>query len=40
VVGKVELAGRDFYYPTNSRDGSIFAVSADGYVFKLEVGGE
>jgi outer membrane protein assembly factor BamB len=38
VVGKMPMGG--YYFPTNLRDDSLFAVSADGLVFKLERGGE
>jgi hypothetical protein len=38
VVGR--MSAGPYYYPTNTRDDSIYAVSEDGLVFKLENGGE
>lgn len=38
VTAKMSMGG--MYYPTNLRDDSIYAVSGDGLVFKLEKGGE
>jgi len=40
--GKVvaTLGSGGYTYPTNTADGSLYAVSADGFVIKLEVGGE
>lgn len=38
VTGKQAMGG--MYFPTNLRDESIYAVSNDGLVFKLEKGGE
>lgn len=38
VVGTLSSGG--YVYPTNTVDGSLFAVGTDGFVIKLEVGGE
>ncbi len=40
VVARMNYGGRDYYYATNTLDGSLYAVARDGFVFKLEVGGE
>jgi hypothetical protein len=34
------LEAGEYYFPTNVQDPSIYAVSDDGFLFKLEVGGE
>jgi hypothetical protein len=34
------MASGGYYYPTNTEDGTLYAVSADGFIYKLEVGGE
>lgn len=38
IVGTMPSGG--FYYPTNVDDGTLYAISGDGFIYKLEVGGE
>jgi outer membrane protein assembly factor BamB len=38
VTGTMPSGG--FTFPTNVEDGSLYGVAADGYLYKLEVGGE
>ena len=38
VAGKMEA--NKYFFPTNVDDSTVFAVSGDGFIFKLEVGGE
>jgi len=40
VLGRLNFGSHGYYFPTNTRDGSLYAVSGDGFLFKLEVGGE